>query len=111
MVTILQMHRCSWETIVTSSVAVHSVSQQEAQAYCICQRMLHTWYNPQRHSRPLASPSHQQKAAQGPPAGGLTGPLHCQTSRRAGWVPKMTVQPRHLRQGWRGHGHRTEGVL
>lgn len=44
-------------------------------------------------------------------SGVLTGPLRCQTSQRAGWVPKMIVQPRHLRQGWRGHDHRTEGVL
>lgn len=44
-------------------------------------------------------------------SGVLTGPLHCQTSQRAGWVPKRTVQPQHLRQGWRGHDHRTGGVL
>lgn len=44
-------------------------------------------------------------------SGVLTGPLHCQTSRRAGWVLKMTVHPQRLQQGWRGHDRRTEGVL
>lgn len=55
MVTILQMHRFFWETNVTS-VTAHSVSQQETQAYCISQGMLHRWYNLQEHSRPSASP-------------------------------------------------------
>lgn len=63
MVTILQMHRFSWETNV-ASVTVHSASQQEARAYCISQGMLHTWYNLQDHSRPSASSSHQQKVSQ-----------------------------------------------
>lgn len=44
-------------------------------------------------------------------SGVLTGPLHCQTSQRAGWVSKTTAQCQHLRQGWRGHGHRTGGAL
>lgn len=87
---------------------IHSVSQQEAQAYCISQGMLHTRYSLQdRAGQTFGQPLTPAEGG----SGVLTGPLHCQTSRRAGWVPKTTVQPQHLRQGWRGHDHRTEGVL